>query len=133
MLKDIFNKPQTLILEDKTYKMEFDNTAYAMMEENTGKGVFQILDNFISESPHLTDLLEAVYCGLLKHYGIEEIEKVKTEFSNKKYLLINNLENIAVAFIQPLIPPEVSGAKKQSASASKKKSVINKKKEKTKI
>lgn len=109
----------TIVIEEKEYKIEFDNNAYAVLENNTGKSVFTIFDNFLAGAPQIGETIETIYCGLLKHHGEEEAQRVKDEVSDKKYLIMNNLKNIAIAFIKPLTPPEV--LQKQDAKSSKKK------------
>lgn len=131
MLKDIFNKPQTLILENKIYKMEFDNTAYAMVEENTGKSIFQLYDDLIgTNSLNYENRVELVCCSLLKHHNESEIKEARAQLTEHKYLMMKNNMAITVAFMIPLTPPELLG--KQDSTVSKKKTANKKTLKKTK-
>ena len=42
MLMDIFNVPAEIVIDGKTYKAEYDNKGYAMLESLTGKGIYKL-------------------------------------------------------------------------------------------
>ena len=108
MIQDLLNMPVTLKVGEMTYKMEYDNKAYAELEMRIGKSIFYIYDELIIyKSLKTHELLEMLCCGLLKHYSEDEIEKVKKSFKENISLFMQNYAQITYAFLNPLLPAEV--------------------------
>lgn len=128
MIQDLYNKPMEIEIGEKTYKVEFDNNAYAHLEGVTGKGLLNLYNIFIVENnlPY-KECAEVVCAGLIKHHKKEEIELAREVVSNSPWVFAMNIDKIQQAFATPLIPPDV--LKKFSASkkpAVKKKQSVKK-------
>lgn len=124
MIEDIFTTPQKLLINSVEYLMEFDNRAYAMLEDVTKKGLFKIYDLLVSENNlSFNDCIELVCCGLLKHNPSSKIAEVKNSLLNDLSLLSKNNKAIMGAFIKPLLPPEVLQKEKTPAKKPMTKSV----------
>ena len=107
MIQDLVNKPEIISVGGKSYKMEYDNNAYAELEMRIGKSIFYIYDSLVVEQTFKMDeILEVVSCGLLKHHSADEIETVKTSFSENISLFMKNRFQITYAFLKPLFPQE---------------------------
>lgn len=121
MISDILNKTFKIDIEGETFTLDYDNRAYAMLEERTGKGLMKLYDEFvIKNNSSYEDCINIACCGLLKNHGESEIEKVYCTLNEKRYLFIKNIAQITMAFVQPLTPPEIM-SKQESASKNLKK------------
>lgn len=107
MIQDLVNNPEIISVGEKSYKMEYDNRAYAELELKTGKNIFYIYDALmIDKTLKIDEMLELLCCGLLKHHSADEIETVKTSFSENISLFMKNRFQITYAFLKPLFPQE---------------------------
>ena len=108
MVQDLLNMPVTLKVGEMTYKMEYDNKAYAELEMRIGKSIFYIYDELIFDhSLKMNEIIEIVCTGLIKHHSSKEIEDVRNLFKNDMTLFFRNRESIFLAFLNPLLPAEV--------------------------
>lgn len=121
MINDILNKPTELKIEDKIYTLEFDNKAYGLLEQKTGKGIFQIFDSVINSTLGFSDYIEIAVCGLNKHHKKSEINDVKCKLEKSPYLVMQNMPAICTSYIVPLTPPEVMKKAKMNDKKGQKK------------
>lgn len=124
MIKDIMNKPYEINLEGESYTLDYDNKAYAELENLTGKGLFRIYDEFvIKNNLKYSDCIEIVCCGMLKNHTHGEIAKARITLNEKRFLFLQNIAAVTMAFMEPLTPPEILNVKekKSKSSALKKK------------
>ncbi len=121
MIQDILNKEHTIKVGEKIYKLEFDNKAYARAEQVTGKGIFCLYNEFIIKRNLSYDLnLEILCCALMKHHTEEEISELRQEFEQKPFLFAQNQLVISLAFLEPLMPPEIMEQNKKKVQQKKK-------------
>ena len=119
MIKDILNKPYEISIEGETYTLNYDNKAYAELENLTGKGLFHIYDEFvIKNNLKYSDCIEIACCGMLKNHSQGEIAKARIALNEKRFLFLQNIAPITLAFIEPLTPPEIMQKKEKKAAAS---------------
>lgn len=105
---DIFNVPAEVVIDGKTYKAEYDNKGYAMLETLTGKGIYKLYELLmVQNNLTMNESIEMVCCSLLKHHTTEEVAKVR-EYLTLNIYAINELNSqIIWVFSEPLLPPEV--------------------------
>ena len=125
MIKDILNKPYKIEIEGQSYTLDYDNKGYATLEELTGKGIFRIYDDFIVKNNlKYSDCIEVVCCAMMKNHTESEIAKTRIILNDKKFLFLQNIAPITLAFVEPLTPPEILRSKEKAV----KKSTLKKKK-----
>lgn len=106
-INDILNTPEKLIISSKEYSLEFDNMAYGTLEAVTQKGIFKIRELLLDNNLTLSDCVELVCCGLMKHNKNQEIEEARAELNKTPSIWTTNNNAIFNAFLKPLMPPEV--------------------------
>lgn len=123
MQNAILQKHQIVTTPEKDYKIEFDNHAYAIIEEIMDKSALGIFKSLINGTPSMNDCSAIVYCGLLKHYDEETALEVKELFENNKSLIFENLQSLSLSFVVPMMPPEAlnKDSAKQKKAVKKKK------------
>ena len=90
MIKDVLTKSYEIEVDGDRYTLEYDNLAYAKIEQLTGKGLFALYNDFVIKNDvKYEDFVEIVCCGLLKNHYAQEIAEVR-KFLN---------ENIAAGFV----------------------------------
>lgn len=108
MLQDILNTPQTAAVEEKTYLFEFDHAAFAVLEKNTRKSVYEIYDTLIEKNALTSDdSLELLCAAMLKHHTQEEIMELKTKIEDYPGFLHCIKEALITSFVIPMMPPEI--------------------------
>lgn len=103
-LKDIFYTASEIELDGKKLLLEYDYRAYAMLEEATGKSVYELKDDILDGKISLTNRLMILFFGLLRHqkdFKIESLEKIK----NIGFFLDETARPLLEAFFTPLLPP----------------------------
>lgn len=128
MINDIMNNPVELKIDEKVYKLEYDNSSYAVLEHCVGKNLFYIYDALvINNTLSFMDFAEIAACALLKHHAGDEVEEFKKKLLDKPSLMVENHELISLVFATALIPYSI--LKKLSVGkVSKKKTKTGKKK-----
>lgn len=108
MLEDLIIPAQKVKIDDKTYSMEYDHKSYAVLESLTGKGIFKIKDLFLSEN-NLTieESINLVCCACMKHHNSDEIELLRQYLLSNLGVLSVISEPVLLAFLRPLMPPEI--------------------------
>ena len=81
MITEILTRPAEIRIENNSYKIEYDNKAYAQLEMMTGKGVFQIYEGLLKGTLKLSEYNDIVCCALEKHNDSKQIKE--TEFTEK--------------------------------------------------
>ena len=105
---DIFNVPAEIVIDGKTYKAEYDNKGYAMLETLTGKGIYKLYNLLmVQNNLTLNESIEIVCCSLLKHHTTEEVAKVREYLATNMYAINELNSQIIWVFACPLLPPEV--------------------------
>lgn len=99
-------QPQKVTISDKVYFLEYDFSAYALLEELCGVSVFNLRDKIFDNSLTLKEMLILFYCALLRHQPDFDIEQIKS-MPHLGALIQQNLEAIYTAFFEPLLPPEI--------------------------
>ena len=101
----------TLNLSDLKYELnglklalEYDYRAYAMIEEASGKSVYEIKDDFFDGKISLTNQVLVLYFGLLRHQGDFSINEIKNH-ANIGHFLSECMPYMLEAFFTPLLPP----------------------------
>lgn len=107
MILDVFNKPYEIKVNEKTYKLEYDNAAYIELEHKTGKGTFELCGKVIDAIFGLEECLQIALCGLSKYHQKDEINEIKEIFIKTPYILVSKTPTIIQAFLTPLMPPRV--------------------------
>lgn len=108
MLMDIFNVPAEVEIDGKTYKAEYDNKSYAILESLTGKGIYKLYNLLmVQNNLTLNESIEFVCCSLIKHHTTEEVAKVREYLSNNIHAIGELNSQIIWVFASPLLPPEV--------------------------
>lgn len=108
MLMDIFNVPAEVEIDGKTYKAEYDNKGYAMLESLTGKGIYKLYNLLmVQNNLTLNESIEVVCCSLLKHHTTEEVSHVREYLANNMHAISELNTQIIWVFASPLLPPEV--------------------------
>lgn len=108
MLLDIFNVPAEISIDGKTYKAEYDNKGYAMLETLTGKGIYKLYNLLmVQNNLTLNESIEVVCCALLKHHTTEEVAHVREYLATNMYAIQELNSKIIWVFSVPLLPPEV--------------------------
>lgn len=108
MLMDIFNVPAEIVIDGKTYKAEYDNKGYAILESLTGKGVYKLYNLLmVQNNLTLNESIEIVCCSLLKHHTTEEVARVREYLAVNMYAINELNSQIIWVFACPLLPPEV--------------------------
>lgn len=107
MLEDILSNNRKVTIGEKEYTLEFDHCAYAALEKQTGKSIYEYYDKFLAfDNIKYAEVLEFLQVGLLKHHSSKEIDTVK-KFVQKNPGIWNGIKDIVhFAFIVPLLPPE---------------------------
>lgn len=118
MISDILNKPYKIEIEGKTFTLDYDNKGYAVLEQLTGKGLFRIYDDFVVKNNlNYSDCIEVACCAMLKNHTEGEIAKARVALNEKKFLFIQNIASITMAFVEPMTPPEILKEKTKSAKS----------------
>lgn len=126
MVEDILNSPADIVIGEKSYQLEFDNKAYAMVEKLLEKGIYKVFKAFVNEENLLfEDCIKIICAGLLKHHDKKEIEEAKKALEDDIALVTMNYHVLKSAFAIPLSVPK-SVLENQSKKTVKKK--IKKKK-----
>ena len=108
MLMDIFNVPAEIVIDGKTYKAEYDNKGYAVLETLTGKGIYKLYDLLmVQNNLTLNESIEVVCCSLLKHHTAEEVTQVREYLAQNIHAISELNTQIIWVFASPLLPPEV--------------------------
>lgn len=108
MLMDIFNVPAEIVIDGKTYKAEYDNKGYAMLESLTGKGIYKLYNLLmVQNNLTLNESIEIVCCSLLKHHTTEEVAKVREYLASNMYAINELNAQVIWVFACPLLPPDV--------------------------
>lgn len=122
MITDVFNKPHEIKVNERVYKLEYDNAAYIELEHRLGKGTFELCGKVLDAAIGLEECLQIALCALLKHHEKDEADELGEIFTKTPYLLVKNASVISAAFLTPLMPPEVmdKAAKKEAQDSEKK-------------
>lgn len=121
-MKDIYNISCKVMIEEKAYELEFDNRAYAMVENLLDKGTFKVFQSFVLDNNlKLDECLQVFYAGLVKHHTSAEIEEVKKKCEENPAILHKNLYSLQFAFAKPLILPDVAQQALKKGNGLKKK------------
>lgn len=108
-MKNLCNFACETKIDGKNYKLEFDNRAYATVENLLDKGTFKIFQCFVLDNnTKLQDCLEIFCAGLIKNHSSEEIEAVRKALDENPAILHKNLHALQFAYAKPLILPEVA-------------------------
>jgi len=106
-IEDILTIPETLLINGKTYKAEFDCKSYAILEQMTGKSIYKIQDLIPDNNLFMTDKIEMICASLIKHHTDKEILEVR-EYLQKNLSVIQEVNMPLVqAFYKGIAPPEV--------------------------
>ncbi len=106
MITEILTRPAEIQIENNSYKIEYDNKAYAQLEMMTGKGVFQIYEGLLKGTLKLSEYNDIVCCALEKHNDSKQIKEIKKYIDKNPSFITKNMVNISSAFVTPLVPPE---------------------------
>lgn len=99
-------KPQTIVINNKDYEIEFDNKGYEFLEFCLQKNIFKIFNEFvIEESLDSLSCVELTCAGLMKHHTKEEIKEAKENLKTNKSFLFHNIDLIKLAYVEPLLAP----------------------------
>lgn len=104
--EDLRIRPRSVEINGREYLLEYDFSAYALLEELAGASVFALRDRIFDNTITLKELLIIFYCALLKHQTDFDISTLK-ELPRVGAVLRENLESIYAAFFEPLLPPEI--------------------------
>ena len=108
MIKDILNKPYTIKIDNDVYTLDYDNKAYAQLEQFTGKGLFRLYDDFvINNNINYQQCVDIACCAMTKNHTAGEIARARAALSEKPYLFFENIAPITMAFVEPLTPPTI--------------------------
>lgn len=108
MLQDILSGAQEVTVEGKNYSFEFDHYAYAALEKQTGKSIYEFYDELISKNNiTYTHSCAFVRTGLIKHHSTDEICGFSDLLVQKPGIWHSIKEAVTTAFIVPLLPPEI--------------------------
>lgn len=129
MLEDILNTAQKKTIEGKEYSFEFNHSALALLQKETGKSPYEIYEAFmIHNSIMLEDSAALVGCAMLKHHNDEEIKEIKEKMQNYPGFWYELKEPVVTSFIMPMLPPEILQKTFESAKITPKKKVKKAKK-----
>ena len=121
MKADLKSKVQKVVLEGKEYCFEYDFLAYSELEDETGCGVYQLYAGMTSdEGISLKKSLSILGCAMLKHHSAEEIQDIILKIKEYPGLWLEVKEYAIVAFLLPLLPPEILAKTKIKESSKKK-------------
>ena len=126
MLEDILNNNCKIKIGEKTYTIEFDHCAYAALEKQTGKSIYEYYDKFLAlDNIMYAEVFEFLQAGLIKHHSLKEIETAK-KFIQKNPSAWNGIKDyVRFSFLMPLLPPEYMRNVKKKVPAKKAKTVKN--------
>lgn len=105
-IDDILNMPEIAEVNGKSYKIEYDNMAYGVVESMTSKGTFEVQRLIASGKLGLKDSKEVILAGLLKHHE-NEINEIRGLLDKNLYLITDFNLTVVRAFNKPLLPPDV--------------------------
>lgn len=105
-LYDIRHPSAKIEILGREYLLEYDYSAYAMLEEATGKSVYEIKDEILDGKITLTNRLLLLYCGLLRHQSDFKIETLQG-ISHIGNFLDECAAPSFEAFFIPLLPPKI--------------------------
>ncbi len=126
MIKDVLTKSYEIEIDGSCYTLEYDNLAYAKIEQLTGKGLFALYNDFVVKNDiKYEDFVEIVCCGLLKNHYAQEIVEVRKFLNENIAVGFLYAASVTLAFAEPLMPPEVV-QKAQQKSLKKKKKMTKK-------
>lgn len=130
MLDDIFTQPQNFTIDKKEYSLEFDHNAYALFERLTRKSIYEVYKNFINQEELMyQDILPITHCALKKYHSEKEINNLQEKIKKAPNLWHEISNPIMVAFVTPLLPPQI--LKEMETQNNSKKKVPKKKKQNT--
>lgn len=110
MKEDLVSKPQKVLLEGRKYLFEYDYKSLSDLEDEIGKGVYQIYDSIASaDGIKLADSVKLLRCAMKKHHSEEEIEELKGKVEACPGLLLEFKKAVVESFVLPLLPPEILG------------------------
>lgn len=105
-LHDISHPVAKIEIQGRELLLEYNYRAYAMLEEATGKSVYELKDEILDGKITLTNRLLLLYCGLMRHQ-----EDFKIETLQALPHIGNFLDECAAstfeAFFVPLLPPRI--------------------------
>lgn len=104
-LNDIQDCKKNISIDDKTYTLQFDYTAYALVEKLCEKSIYQLRDEIFEGKTSLKQQLILLYCGMLRNHNDFDIEVLKNH-PHIGHVLTQNLKSLLTAFFTPLLPPE---------------------------
>jgi len=121
MLDDIFNETFFVEIDNIKCKFEFNHFAYATLEKETEKSIYYFYEELIlGKDLKLVDWFSFIRAGMLKNHSSNEIETVVNSLQESIYKIENIKNYLIMAFIKPLLPPEVIGKFKKKRQAIKK-------------
>ncbi len=108
MLQDFTKHTQTVTLGKKEYKFEYDYSALAALQKESGKSPYDIYDLLLKKNNlMLDDSISLVCCAMLKHHDEEEIIDFKDKLQRSPGLWNSVREAVVSSFILPMLPPEI--------------------------
>ena len=120
MKNSLLNQPIKIEFKGREYKFQYDYYALGVLEELSGKGVYEILDLIVrSKSLRIKDMKNIISCAMLVNHKEEDF-KILMENLNACPSEAMKIHSAAKsAFILPLLPDEM--VKKMKIKSSKKK------------
>ena len=106
MLQDLFNQPVEIEIFGNKYELEYDHSALIKLEQKTGKGIFELMDNIINTELSLEECKYLVTCALLKHNDLHVVQKLESILEQKPHLIVQSIVGGSVAFLQAMTTPE---------------------------
>jgi len=106
-LNDIKIIEKEISFNGRNLRLAYDYRAYAMIEEATGKSVYELKDDFLNGKIGMKNHLIVLYFGLLRHQNDLSFDEF-TNYVHIGHFLSNTLQPTLEAFFSPLLPPRVS-------------------------
>lgn len=120
MKNALMNQPIKIEFKGDEYKFQYDYNALGVLEELSGKGVYEILDLIInSKSLKIKDMKNIISCAMLIHHDDKDFKNLMTKLNSTPSEAMRIHSAAKSAFILPLLPDEL--VKKVKIKSSKKK------------
>ena len=108
MPHDIYQEPQKITIDEKTYSFEFDHNSYALFERLTRKSIYELYKSFINQEEIMyQDTLPIIHCAMKKHHSEKEINILQEKLKKSPNLWHEISNQIIIAFVNPLLPPKM--------------------------
>ncbi len=120
--KTDFKIQHNVVIDGKTYEFAFDHSAYAALEKQTGKSIYEFYDDLLVKHNILFQETYAfISAGLLKYHTDRDISDLQNKLRKNPGLWHVIKEAVCSAFIDPLLPPEILLHTKKKVPAKKRK------------